>query len=371
MWFGRKNKTASPLIELQTEIKQLEDKSKSLQSQIKFQQTQLSNIEKAKVEAQEELECITFGLKIYGSLEEVGYEYASPANNVTELESALLLAEQELGELITNNNAYITDRIYVIDGKKTKGAKFQEAFGKNLITGFNVYAQNKIKSISVDNYNKTLELIEKAYNKYNKQGELIAIRISPVYLTVMKRIAKIKLDIKILKTEEKEKIRQEKLRLKEQEKLLEELAKEKEKLAKERRYYEAIYGETDSEVKRIEIQERLADIDTREQEINKRANNQKAGWLYVTCTQSMPNMTKIGCSRRWNPLIRLQELSSASVPYPFECKGLVFSENIFELEAQVHNYFNPYRVNKENRHKEFFYVSPEDVIQILTTKFDL
>ena len=120
----------------------------------------------------------------------------------------------------------------------------------------------------------------------------------------------------------------------------------------------------------MEIQRQLAEIDKREKDIKYREKNQKAGWLYIAYTPSMPNICKLGVTRRYQPLIRLQELSSASVPFPFECKGLVFSNNVFELETNIHKYFDSQRVNKGNRHKEFFYITPEEAIEALKEEFN-
>ena len=84
----------------------------------------------------------------------------------------------------------------------------------------------------------------------------------------------------------------------------------------------------------------------------------------------MPNMTKLGVTKRLNPLVRIHELSSASVPFPFVCYGLVFSDNAFDLETKIHDYFDKQRVNKNNRHKEFFNISPQEAVNVLRNKFN-
>ena len=98
-------------------------------------------------------------------------------------------------------------------------------------------------------------------------------------------------------------------------------------------------------------------------------NNMRAGYLYITSTPAMPNIVKLGVTRRLNPLRRIQELSSASVPFPFVCHGLVFSDDVFALEAAIHKYFDAQRVNKENGHKEFFAIGPSDAISALCDEF--
>ena len=59
----------------------------------------------------------------------------------------------------------------------------------------------------------------------------------------------------------------------------------------------------------------------------------------------------------------------ASVLFPFECKALVFDDDVFTLENKMHKYFNDKRVNKENLHKEFFYGDPIEPINVLKNVF--
>lgn len=339
------------------------DKLLSMIYNLQLEVNSLSNQKQSLEEANNEL----FNLNnTYNALEECSYNYILPDNITSNIaEDKLIQAEKVLGELIANGKAISCNRQYRINNSVAKGTRFQETYGKNMLCGFNTYFNKKCKSITTKNYSNTIDLITKCYNKFNKQGELLNISITPVYLQQCLSIMELKLNLKLVQADEKEKIRQEKVKLKEQERLLEEIAKEREKLAKERRYYEAIYGETNSDEKRLEIKEQLAKIDTREQDLDYREKNQKAGWLYVAYTPAMPNCVKLGVTRRYSPLVRLQELSSASVPFPFECKGLVFSDDVFTLEANIHSYFENKRVNKENRHKEFFFITPEEAIVAL------
>lgn len=133
--------------------------------------------------------------------------------------------------------------------------------------------------------------------------------------------------------------------------------------------YEQNLANATSESAREEFEAKLAEIDKRVQDIDYRTKNLKAGYLYITSTPAMPNIVKLGATRRLNPLRRIQELSSASVPFPFVCHGLVFSDDVFALEAAIHKYFDDKRVNKENAHKEFFAISPSDAISALRDEF--
>lgn len=55
---------------------------------------------------------------------------------------------------------------------------------------------------------------------------------------------------------------------------------------------------------------------------------------------------------------RINELSSASVPFEFDVHALIFSENAFELESKLHEYFKKYKVNGR---KEFFKVNINEI----------
>ena len=306
-------------------------------------------------------------LRGYGILEDIGYQFENTLL-LSEAEQNLAEAEEQLAAITGSDNIIIYTRTYRIDGSERKGQKFQEAYGKNLLTGFNAYALSKEKG--KPNYAYASELIKKSFEKFNKQGELVGIMLNPQFLTARLAVLHARCQVRQAKAEEAAKMREYKRKLREEAKVLAEIAKTKEKLEKERRYYEQTLGETYDETKRQEIQDKIAEIDKRVQDCDYREKNQRAGFLYVARSDAMPNYVKLGVTRRLTPLVRLQELSSASVPFPFKCYGLVFSDDVFELEAKVHQYFDQKRVNAFNRHKEFFNITPAEAVYVLTNKFN-
>ena len=306
-------------------------------------------------------------LRGYGILEDIGYQFENTPP-LSEAEQNLAEAEEQLAAITGSDNIIIYTRTYRIDGSERKGQKFQEAYGKNLLMGFNAYALSKEKG--KPNYAYASELIKKSFEKFNKQGELVGIMLNPEFLTARLAVLHAKCQVRQAKAEEAAKMREYKRKLREEAKVLAEIAKTKEKLEKERRYYEQTLGETYDEAKRQEIQDKITEIDKRVQDCDYREKNQRAGFLYVARSDAMPNYVKLGVTRRLAPLVRLQELSSASVPFPFKCYGLVFSDNVFELEAKVHQYFDQKRVNTFNRHKEFFNITPAEAVYVLTNKFN-
>ena len=65
------------------------------------------------------------------------------------------------------------------------------------------------------------------------------------------------------------------------------------------------------------------------------------------------------------PMERVNELGSASVPFPFDVHGLIFSDDAVSLEHELHTIFNNKRVNKVNLRKEIFKVSLDDIEKIV------
>ena len=62
-------------------------------------------------------------------------------------------------------------------------------------------------------------------------------------------------------------------------------------------------------------------------------------------------------TRRLEPQDRINELSNASVPFPFDVHSFIFSDDAVALEHNIHMILNNDRVNKVNLRKEFFHVS--------------
>ena len=303
------------------------------------------------------------------TMQELGLEYIPSFDSLDDISRQINIVQKYIVNLFGTNKAIITTRTYRIDGSESKGQQFQKTFCENLLIGFNSYFEKKKKTITSSNYQKSKELIEKKFSATNRKASLMGVSINQDYLVLCIQLLSLSLDQKIAKTEEKERIKEERRRLKEQEKLLVEAEKTKLELQKQRRMYEQSLAKALDEQERQEFEAKLKEIDKREADVDYRINNSRAGYLYITATKAMPKCCKIGVTRRINPLVRISELSSASVPFPYVCYGLVFNDDAFDLETRIHEYFDNKRVNKENKHKEFFYITPQEAITVLKEKF--
>lgn len=369
MWFFKMRAIRS---KLQDQIDLLEDKIDTLNTQLTKKQTELAQTENEINSLNSEISSLsqTYNrLKGYETIDELGDLFTPEITDLDEITNQLLDLQDQLADLIAYNNHFIITKQYRIDNSEKKGQIFQKNYCENLIIGFNSYFAKKLKAINSKNYNKTVELIEKAFTNYNKKGQQIGISISQKYLDIKLSILRLTLEQNISKQIEKEKIKRERQRLKEEQQLLLEAEKERKRLEEERKNLQKLFAKAVSEQEQEDIKNKLAEVDKRTEEIDWRISHQSAGWLYIATTPCLEGMYKAGCTKQLNPLNRLAQLSSASVPYPFECHGLVFSENVFDLEAKLHKRLDSVRVNKMNRGKEFFYGSPEEVVKILKEEF--
>ena len=177
----------------------------------------------------------------------------------------------------------------------------------------------------------------------------------------------------------KEQARQEQLAIREQMKQEAEerkaLEAEKKKIEKEESKYtaeieklnEQMSSANDQEMEQLrarilELQSQLSDVIVKKEEIATLANG-KAGNVYIISNLGSfgENVFKIGMTRRLDPIERVNELGSASVPFKFDVHCFIFSNDAVSLESRLHEILNEKRVNKVNLRKEFFYTSVDEL----------
>lgn len=118
------------------------------------------------------------------------------------------------------------------------------------------------------------------------------------------------------------------------------------------------------EAKVAELEAMLASVETKKSEIINLQNGQ-AGYVYIISNIGSfgEDVFKIGMTRRLDPMERIKELGDASVPFPFDVHGMIFSDNAATLETDLHRLFNDSRVNKVNARKEYFRVDMDTLEQ--------
>ncbi len=348
---------------LKAEIAELEQRRDRLQADTdKIKQTYDDLSHKAN-DAQNRYNELTGAINVVETKQEYGIPYYE--DSLDELEHKRHCMQSGIDAEI-RKGLYRVERQYTVDGSEAKGRELQKVMCDGFCYAINCYIADKERNLTEGNIAKNKDLIAKRFDKLQKKANKIGIALNSAYIRKRMGIMDLNLAIKVKQKEEKTRIREGKRRLREQEQLLEEIAREQERLERERKAMDVAFAKALTDDERDSIRGNMAKIDKRLDDLRYRREHHKAGWLYVISSPSLPNMVKIGCTKRLNPTIRVKELSSSSLPYAFRTHGFVFSDDCFELESAMHHYFDARRVAPD---REFFNITPKETIDVLENKF--
>lgn len=271
-------------------------------------------------------------------------------------------------ESAVNTGLYRIEQVYTLNDSAKRGKEMQDVYGRGLCYAMSGYIDSKEKSVTTSNIAKSKELIKNKFNSYQSKANKVGLALNAEYVKARLEMLDINLAIKVKQKEEKARIREEKRRLREQEQLLADIARERAKLLEEKKAMNIAFDKALTDDERNRIKSQLASIDKRLDSIAYRESHSKAGWLYVISSPSLPGLVKLGCTRRLNPALRVRELSSSSLPEPYHAHCFVFSDDCFELENNIHKYFDKERVNPD---REFFRIEPKEAIDVLKEIFNV
>lgn len=358
--------------ELEGQISKLESTIAEQQENISCTQLNIDMLHKEEKKAQsaalqEQNNLDILENKIHAIEEMQDYNIPYYQDSLDELEHRRYELQSKI-ELAVNTGLYRIEQGYTLNGSDRRGKEMQDVYGRGLVCSCNAYIDSKEKSLTTGNIAKSKELIKNKFNSYQSKAGKVGLALNAEYVKARLDMFDVNLAIKVKKKEEAAKIREEKRRLREQEQLLADIARERAKLIEEKKAMNIAFSKALTDDERNEIKAQLASIDKRLDSIAYREAHSKAGWLYVISSPSLPGLTKIGCTRRLVPMVRVKELSSSSLPSPFVAHCFVFSDDCFELESQMHKYFDKERVNPD---REFFRIEPKEAIEVLREIFDV
>ena len=114
-----------------------------------------------------------------------------------------------------------------------------------------------------------------------------------------------------------------------------------------------------------ELQEKLADAEARATRALSMAQQTRAGHVYILSNIGSfgEDVYKVGMTRRLEPQERVDELSGAAVPFPFDVHMMRSCDDAPALENALHRALHKKRVNKVNVRKEFFRVPLDEIIE--------
>ncbi len=194
------------------------------------------------------------------------------------------------------------------------------------------------------------------------------------YVALKIKEAELRYEQILLAEQEKERKRDERLAQQEYKNAILEAEKKEERITKalEEEKTKLASTKIDAEIEALQI--RITQLESELQEahsIHQRAlsmaQQTRAGYVYIISNVGSfgQNIHKIGLTRRLNPMERIEELSNASVPFPFDVHAFIYCDDAPALEAKLHQTFSDKRVNAINYRKEYFNVTLEEIKKVI------
>lgn len=311
------------------------------------------------------------------------YEPKFAFANSTQFKDALKQCRAQQKELIKQFNAEAKQTAWTVNGKHSEGKKMVGQIARLLMEAFNGECDEIVRKVTYSNVNKSLERIDKIAENVNKNCQVVGISIPSRYIALKKNEVQLAFEFSQQKEEEKERLRILRAEAAEQKRVEREIEEKRKKLDKERKQYSSAYEKIQQRIetnaddkdlldKAADLKQHLDDIDKAVKDVDYRAANQKAGFVYIISNVGSfgEGVYKIGMTRRLDPDERIKELSGASVPFGFDIHAMIFSDDAPKLEAALHNAFDDKKVNIVNQRKEFFRVSLQEIEDVVKANYD-
>ena len=302
-------------------------------------------------------------------LQEVGiYTYAHPLADAEAYKERLAALRDRIKAAARKDGGAVeSTSSWTVNGNAAEGRRMVDQTSKLMLRAYNAEADSLVRSLRAHRRDASVDRLSKTMESIAKLGKSMSIRISASYHRLRVEELWLTADYLAKVEEEKQASREAREALREQRRVDQELAKAREKLDKEREHYAnalaALVAKGDAEgAARLEAQ--LADVDRALADVDYRAANQRAGYVYVISNLGAmgENMIKVGMTRRLEPMDRIRELGDASVPFGFDVHALFFADDAVGIEAEMHRRLADRRVNRVNLRREFFYATPREAV---------
>lgn len=373
------NNTTNQLEEKNNIIKRMESNNgtlEMLENKINTLENEVITKEQYLNEVKIQIESMENKVKEIEFLEEIGmnecpYEY----ENSEIFQEKLNEVKEQQKEMISENKALIFGTTWTIGKSEAKGKQFMKNLVKMALNSLNAQCDNIIMGLKYSTIGTAKNKMEKIYNFINRTIKVINAEITSEYFELKIKELELKCGYLTKKEEEKEELKRQMEILREQERVEKELEEAKKNIEKEETHYNKELAKLEKRLSKekgnneellnqiAKLQEELNKLAEQKENVKYRTTHNKAGYVYIISNPSLDGMLKIGVTRRIDPQIRVNELSNASLPFEFGVHSFIFSENAFELEHTLHMTFDNKRINKVNKHKEFFSATLDEVKQ--------
>jgi len=306
-------------------------------------------------------------------LQDVGiYRYRHPLEHAPAYKARLDGLQERIKTLVRDRDAVSSSDMFTFDNSLAKGRKLTADLGKLMLRAYNAEADNAIRSLRAGNLQTATRRLVATKTAVARLGAIMELRITDEFHELRLEELELTSDYLMKLQEEREAAREERERLREERRASQELEEERDRLAKERAHYaNALAALVSSGAgDTATLQSKLDELDESIAHNDYRLANIRAGYVYVISNSGAfgPGVVKIGLTRRLEPMERVRELGGASVPFPFDVHALFFSGDAVTLETQLHRAFSGRRVNRVNERREFFFATPAEVREALSSR---
>lgn len=244
---------------------------------------------------------------------------------------------------------------------------------------FNIFCDYNLSKLTFKNYPTRINQIESNFTKLIRLSEYKVLIPDEYKELKLKEIESSYGYYKKIE-EEKEILREQREQERENARAQRELEEKQAKIDKEievlsiakDKIEDKIKHAKDEEIEKLKaelehLRNEIANFENEKSDIDYRIKNTGAGYVYIISNVGSfgNNVYKIGVTRRLKPEERIAELSSASVPFKFDIHAMIFSLQAYQLESELHKYFDEYRVNKVNSRKEFFNIELSEIKKVV------
>ena len=252
---------------------------------------------------------------------------------------------------------------------------------KQLLRCFNAECTSIVDKVTLRNMDNSREKILRSFDTLNRIFQDDGVQITQDFLHTKFEELSLAYSCLVKQEEEKEQRRAIREQMVEEEKVRKEIERAKQKIEKEEAQFSneinklmAYMQNAKDDIERTlyidkikELQEKLDALQKDKDDVLQREQNTRAGFVYIISNIGSfgEQVFKIGMTRRLEPMDRIAELSSASVPFPFDVHAMIFSEDAPHLESVLHQHFDKQRVNQVNPRKEFFKVDLEEIKKVV------
>ncbi len=352
------------------ELNLLKLEEKNLTSSQANKQAQLEVLKKEISILEENLENISYGL----------YKPHFDYTNSEEFKEKLEEIRKKQAALIKQNTATYCLTKWTVGNSTKEGEKMVKQSAKMMLRVFNGECDAAIAKVSWNNISTMETRIEKSFEALNKLNSINTISISSDYKNLKLQELRLEFELQEQLYQEKEEQRRVREQMREEEKAARDLEKAQRQAEDDELRYEKALEKAKLEVEKAtgkqldelnlkikQLQDSLLLAQQEKARAISQAQLTKSGHVYVISNIGSfgENVYKIGMTRRLEPMDRVRELGDASVPFNFDVHAIIYSDNAPELENMLHKKLEEKRVNLVNARREFFYISIDEIENIV------